>query len=124
MRLLGIRFNKVIRKIFSVSVKVLFLLVRIIRMWFAKRVPILELLAELSARGVEVIVFTRQLSDKDKMLLSGVQVNVKEKLSLHASIIDKSVVWYGSVNYLGYNAEDNHTMRIMESSIAEEVMYE
>ena len=61
-------------------------------------------------------------SDKDKMLLSGVQVNVKEKLSLHASIIDKSVVWYGSVNYLGYNAEDNHTMRIMESSIAEEVI--
>ena len=79
-------------------------------------------MAELSARGVEVIVFTRQLSDKDKMLLSGVQVNVKEKLSLHASIIDKSVVWYGSVNYLGYDAEDNHTMRIMESSIAEEVI--
>ena len=92
------------------------------KLWFSKRVPILELLAELSARGVEVIVFTRQLSDKDKMLLSGVQVNVKEKLSLHASIIDKSVVWYGSVNYLGYNAEDNHTMRIMESSIAEEVI--
>lgn len=92
------------------------------KLWFAKRVPILELLAELSARGVEVIVFTRQLSDKDKMLLSGVQVNVKEKLSLHASIIDKSVVWYGRVNYLGYNAEDNHTMRIMESSIAEEVI--
>ena len=29
------------------------------KLWFAKRVPILELLAELSARGVEVIVFTR-----------------------------------------------------------------
>lgn len=92
------------------------------KLWFAKRVPILELLAELSARGVEVIVFTRQLSDKNEMLLSGVQVNVKEKLSLHASIIDKSVVWYGSVNYLGYNVEDDHAMRIMESSIAEEVI--
>lgn len=92
------------------------------KLWFAKRAPILELLAELSVRGVEVIVFTRQLSDKDKMLLSAIQVNVKEKLSLHASIIDKSVVWYGSVNYLGYNAEDDHTMRIMESSIAEEVI--
>ncbi|MEG2332550.1 MAG: DEAD/DEAH box helicase family protein [Bacteroides sp.] len=91
------------------------------KLWFAKRAPIIEMLASLSARGVEVIVFVRQLPDKDKVL-SGVQVNVKEKLSLHASIIDKSVVWYGSVNYLGYNAEDDHAMRIMESSIAEEVI--
>lgn len=91
------------------------------KLWFAKRAPIIEMLASLSARGVEVIVFVRQLPDKNKML-SGVQVNVKEKLSLHASIIDKSVVWYGSVNYLGYNAEDDHAMRIMESSIAEEVI--
>ena len=45
-------------------------------------------------------------------MLSGVQVNVKEKLSLHASIIDKSIVWYGSVNYLGYNAEDDNAIRI------------
>ena len=92
------------------------------KLWFAKRAPILELLAQLSACGVEVIVFTRQFSDKDKMLLNGIRVNVKEKLSLHASIIDKSVVWYGSVNYLGYNTEDDHAMRIMESSIAEEVI--
>ncbi len=92
------------------------------KLWFAKRAPILELLAQLSARGIEVIVFARQLSDKDKILLNGIQVNVKEKLSLYASIIDKSVVWYGSVNYLGYNAEDDHAMRIIESSIAEEVI--
>ena len=92
------------------------------KLWFAKRAPILELLAQLSVRGVEVIVFTRQLSDKDKILLNGIQANVKEKLSLHASVIDKCVVWYGSVNYLGYNAEDDHAMRIMESSIAEEVI--
>lgn len=48
------------------------------KLWFAKRAPILELLKELSVRGVEVIVFTRQLSDKEKVLLNGVQVNVKE----------------------------------------------
>ena len=80
------------------------------------------MLADLSARGVEVIVFTRQLSDKDKILLNGVQVNMKEKLSLHAAIIDKSIVWYGSVNYLGYNAEDDNAIKIADSFIAEEVI--
>lgn len=92
------------------------------KLWFAKRAPILELLADLSARGVEVIVFTRQLSDKDKILLNGVQVNMKEKLSLHAAIIDKSIVWYGSVNYLGYNEEDDNAIKIADSFIAEEII--
>lgn len=92
------------------------------KLWFAKRAPIIELLTDLLARGVEVIVFTRQLSDKDRILLNGVQVNIKEKLSLHAAIIDKSIVWYGSVNYLGYNAEDDNAIRIVDSSIAEEVI--
>lgn len=92
------------------------------KLWFAKRTPILELLADLSARGVEIIVFTCQVSDKDRVLLNGVQVNVEENLSLHATIIDKSIVWYGSINYLGYNVEDDHAMRITESSIAEEVI--
>lgn len=92
------------------------------KLWFAKRAPILELLADLSARGVEVIVFTRQLSDKDKILLNSVQVNVKEKLSLHTAIIDKSIVWYGSVNYLGYNAEDDNAIKIADSFIAEEII--
>lgn len=92
------------------------------KLWFAKRAPILELLANLSARGVEVIVFTRQLSDKDKILLNSVQANAKEKLSLHAAVIDKSIVWYGSVNYLGYNAEDDNAIKIVDSSIAEEII--
>ncbi|WP_320970120.1 TOTE conflict system archaeo-eukaryotic primase domain-containing protein [Bacteroides nordii] len=92
------------------------------KLWFAKRAPILELLADLSARGVEVIVFTRQLLDKDKILLNSVQVNVKEKLSLHTAIIDKSIVWYGSVNYLGYNAEDDNAIKIADSFIAEEII--
>lgn len=92
------------------------------KLWFAKRAPILELLVGLSAQGVEVIVFTRQLSDKDKVLLNGLQVNIREELSLHATIIDKSIVWYGSVNYLGYNTQDDNAIKIMDSSIAEELI--
>lgn len=92
------------------------------KLWFAKRAPILELLTELSARGVEVIVFTRQLSDKDKVFLNGLQVNIREELSLHATIIDKSIVWYGSVNYLGYNTQDDNAIKIMDLSIAEELI--
>lgn len=35
--------------------------------------------------------------DKDKTPLNGVQVHAKEKLSLHTTIIDKSIV---SINFL------------------------
>ena len=56
------------------------------------------------------------------LLLNSVQVNVKEKLSLHTAIIDKSIVWYGSVNYLGYNAEDDNAIKIADSFIAEEII--
>ncbi|WP_368337593.1 hypothetical protein [Parabacteroides merdae] len=97
-------------------------IISVTKLWFAKRAPILELLADLSARGIEVIVFTHQLLDKDKILLNSVQVNVKEKLSLHTAIINKSIVWYGSVNYLGYNAEDDNAIKIADSFIAEEII--
>lgn len=97
------------------------------KLWLAKRAPILEQLTELSARGVEVVVFTRQLSDMDKVLLNGIQVNVRDELSLHVAIIDKSMVWYGCVNYLGYNTEDDNVIKIMDLSVAEamiEMLYE
>ena len=47
---------------------------------------------------------------------------VRENLSLHVTVIDKSLIWYGSVNYLGYNAEEDNAIRISDVEISEEVL--
>ena len=74
-------------------------------------------------RGVQIIVFVKCHSEKDELLKRiGVKVIANENLSLHFTVIDKSLIWYGSVNYLGYNTEEDNAIRISESVIAEEML--
>lgn len=37
-------------------------------------------------------------------------------------IIDKSLIWYGSVNYLGYNTDENNAIRIYDSKVADQIL--
>lgn len=93
------------------------------KLWLSKRSQILEMLKELITRGVEVAVFVKHRSDKDALLLSiGAKVIVKEGLSMHTTIINKSLVWYGSVNYLGYNTGDDNAIKLIDLSMAEEMI--
>ena len=81
------------------------------------------MLQELTLRGVQIIVFVKCHSEKDELLKRiGVKVIAKKNLSLHITVIDKSLIWYGSVNYLGYNTEEDNAIRISESVIAEEML--
>lgn len=93
------------------------------KLWLTKRSLVLDMLAEVMARGIEVVVIVRQDSEFDVRLTSmGVNVRVKNGLSLHTTIVDKSIVWYGSVNCLGYNTEEDNIVRIVDDSIAEEII--
>lgn len=93
------------------------------KLWLTKRMPVLDMLKELSAQGVEIVVFVRGRSDRDKVLNAvGANVIFKDSLSMHTAIIDKFCIWYGSVNYLGYNTEDDSAIKLSDSSIAEEMI--
>lgn len=93
------------------------------KLWLPKHSPVLDLLAELIVRGVEVIVFLRHSSDNVSRLLGiGVKVNIKEGLSMHTVVIDKSIIWYGSINYLGYNTEEENAIRVKDETVAEEMI--
>ena len=52
----------------------------------------------------------------------GVKIVVKESLSLHIAIIDKSLIWYGSINYLGCNTKEDNAIRISETDVVENAM--
>lgn len=88
-----------------------------------KHSPIFEMLQEAIIKGIEVILFIKNNSDKDDFLRKlGFKIIVKEALSTHAVIIDKSLLWYGSVNYLGYNTNDDNTIKWSDPSTADEMI--
>lgn len=87
------------------------------------RMSVLDMLQELVLRGILVVVFVKCRSEKEELLKKvGVRVNVRENLSLYAAVIDKSSIWYGSVNYLGCNTEEDNAIKLSDASVAEEML--
>ena len=93
------------------------------RLWLSKHSPILDMLKELSARGVEVFVLVKNKTEKEEKLKeTGIRTRVIDSLSMDAVVIDKSLLWYGSVNYLGYNTDENNAIRISDSKVADQIL--
>lgn len=73
--------------------------------------------------GIEVVVWVKEQGDSDQELVAyGIEVQCDETLSVQCAIIDKSKVWYGSINFFGYNTEENNVIRITDSFIANELL--
>ena len=47
---------------------------------------------------------------------------VNDSLSMDVVVIDKSIIWYGSINYLGYNTDENNAIRISDSKVADQIL--
>ena len=52
----------------------------------------------------------------------GVEVVIKPTHSCRCAIIDKKLIWYGSINYLGRNTLNDNAMRFEEPNIASELL--
>ena len=93
------------------------------KLWLSKHSPVLDVLKNLSTRGVKVVTFVKSNSKKEERLKeTGVSIRVDDSLAIDVAIIDKSLIWYGSVNYLGYNTDENNAIRIYNSALAENVL--
>ena len=80
-------------------------------------------LRDLLHNGIEIVVYIKEQGYNEKDLMdAGIEVLHSEDLSIQCAIIDKSIVWYGNINFFGYNSEDNNVMRICDSSIANELL--
>ena len=63
--------------------------------------------------GIEIAIHIKERGFNEKDLLNaGIDVIHREDLSIQYIIIDKSIVWYGNINFFGYNNEENNVMRI------------
>ena len=95
------------------------------KLWFSKHSSVLDILKDLLARGVEVITVVKSNLEKEERIKStGASIRVNDSLAIATAIIDKSLIWYGSINYLGYNTDENNAIRIYDSTLAENILEE
>lgn len=83
-------------------------------------------------KQIKVVVMTRPVTDykDDKTLRAiftelesmGLQIIFKPNIHQKFAIIDQSIVWYGSINLLGYGRSEESMMRLESANIACELM--
>ena len=84
-----------------------------------RQTQIAERLIDMAANGIEVVLYTRDENDDTLRLQhQGIGVITINRLSLHAAIIDKSTIWYGSVNILGFHSIEDNLIRFKNPEIA------
>ena len=95
---------------------------------------ILKDLGERHDLGVKITLLTlpadsypKERIEKTKELLAeltelGVTVIEKQGMHEHFSVIDREIVWYGSVNLLSNAKEEDNLMRVKSKEIAQELL--
>ena len=80
-------------------------------------------LIDLASNGKEVVLYTREETDDTlRLKQQGISVIYRDHLSLHAAIIDKSTIWYGSVNILGFHSVEDNLIRFRNAEIASNLL--
>lgn len=84
---------------------------------------LVTLLKELTQQGIEILITTAAENEQTAFIQSkGLSVKVKPKLTLYTTIIDKEVVWYGSINTLGYASKDDNMIKVTDIYLANELI--
>ena len=84
---------------------------------------IADRLGDLTANGIEIVLYTKEENDDAiRLQHQGISVIYNDHLSLHAAIIDKSTIWYGSVNILGYRSLEDNLIRFRNTEIASNLL--
>ena len=84
-----------------------------------RQTQISERLIDMAANGIEVVLYTKEENDDTLRLQhQGIRIVIINHLSLHVAIIDKSTIWYGSVNILGFHSVEDNLIRFKNPEIA------
>ena len=92
---------------------------------------ILYLLQEKQHIGYNVQLFTCEVINSettnqlDLFTVSPVEelsITKQESICMQCAIIDRKILWYGDINYLGINTKHHYSMRLADPSIAEQVI--
>lgn len=90
---------------------------------FKYKPVIMSTLANIIHNGVTVAVHIKEEGVNEiELKNTGMDVVCNKEQTLQCAIIDKSIVWYGNINFFGYNSETNNVMRIADHKIANEMI--
>ena len=92
------------------------------KLYNAERNSLVEYLMNLSSQGIEVLVLTHTANEQTEYLQrKGLSVKIIPTLSLCTTIIDKTIVWYGAINALGYTSEEDNVIKVTDNYLADEL---
>lgn len=90
---------------------------------FKYKPVIMSTLANIIHNGVTVAVHIKEEGANEiELKNTGMDVVCNMEQTLQCAIIDKSIVWYGNINFFGYNSETNNVIRIADHKIANEMI--
>lgn len=69
--------------------------------------------------GIEISIATQYIDSEIKGCLP---ITLMDRQSYNFIEIGRLTVWYGDIHFLGYNTESTTAIRIMDASIAEELL--
>lgn len=93
------------------------------KLYHMERNKFVNILKELQRDGIEVAILTLTENEQSDYLgRQGLFVKIVPELSLCSCVMDKSSVWYGSINILGYPTEEDNIIRIKDIRLAEEFL--
>ena len=94
----------------------------------------IHLLRERQEAGMKIVIVTWKpdsygygdsaywMELQEQMRKAGFEMNLVEDYCEHYCIIDRQVVWYGSMNFLGKEDAEDNLMRIADQKIADELL--
>lgn len=97
--------------------------IAVLKVKFKYKSSIMSTLAHLLHDGVAVAVHVKEEGGNEiELANAGIHVVCNKSQTIQCAIIDKSIVWYGNINFFGYNSETNNVMRIADYKIANEMI--
>lgn len=80
---------------------------------------IMTRLLDLVTQGIHITIITREHNGHTVQLQThGVQVVINENITLNCAIFDRSVVWYGNVQFLGYHSASDNVITLHNAELA------
>ena len=84
---------------------------------------VIQKLMEQQSNGVNIYVSIKKEGyDEQKFIGLGGTYSVNDAQTIQCAIIDKSICWYGDINFLGYHSSEDTVMRIDDAKMAGELI--
>lgn len=84
---------------------------------------VIQKLIEQQSNGVSIYVnIKKEGYDEERFKEVGGTYSVNDAQSIQCAIIDKSICWYGDINFLGYHSSEDTVMRIDDVKMAGELI--